>query len=169
MAGLAVTAAEPSGLWGLLKESMAGGWSLLEAKNAPGDGLARAIATDFGQAKSRSAARDRVQKRVAGVKLPDLKNVAVAAVREAAALVDAKAPADAPAFKEWLRKVAQATADASSEGGFLGFGGVKVSPAEQAALNDIAGALGLQAAVAAAGAPAPGARGVEPGSPRLGP
>ena len=29
MAGLAVTAAEPSGLWGLLKESLSSGWALL--------------------------------------------------------------------------------------------------------------------------------------------
>jgi hypothetical protein len=28
----AITAAEPSGLWGLLQEGMAGGWALLKAK-----------------------------------------------------------------------------------------------------------------------------------------
>ena len=34
MAGIAITAAEPSGLWGLLKESLSGGWALLEAKTS---------------------------------------------------------------------------------------------------------------------------------------
>ena len=32
MAGIAITAAEPSGLWGLLKESFSGGWALLRPK-----------------------------------------------------------------------------------------------------------------------------------------
>ena len=32
VAGMAITAADPSGVWGLLKEGMAGGWALLEAR-----------------------------------------------------------------------------------------------------------------------------------------
>src|SRR5215212_2954967 len=41
VAGMAITAADPSGLWGLLKEAMAGGWSLLDAKqNAAANPLA---------------------------------------------------------------------------------------------------------------------------------
>ena len=35
-AGIAVTAADPSGLWGLLKESFAGGTVLAKAKMDPG-------------------------------------------------------------------------------------------------------------------------------------
>jgi hypothetical protein len=38
--------------------------------------------------------------------------------------------------------VAQKVAEASSEGGFLGFGGVQVSDAEKASLADVARALG---------------------------
>jgi hypothetical protein len=30
--GTAITAADPSGLWGIMKEGMAGGWALLPAK-----------------------------------------------------------------------------------------------------------------------------------------
>jgi hypothetical protein len=36
VAGVAVSAAEPSGLWGLLKESFASGNALLTAKMDPG-------------------------------------------------------------------------------------------------------------------------------------
>ena len=36
MAGIAVSAAEPSGLWGLLKESFAEGSTLMKAKLDPG-------------------------------------------------------------------------------------------------------------------------------------
>ena len=32
VAGTAITAADPSGLWGILKEGMAGGWTLLHAR-----------------------------------------------------------------------------------------------------------------------------------------
>jgi hypothetical protein len=35
MAGIAVSAADPSGLWGLLKESFAGGTALAAAKTDP--------------------------------------------------------------------------------------------------------------------------------------
>jgi hypothetical protein len=42
MAGIAVSAAEPSGLWGLLKESFAEGSALMTAKMDPGaDALLR--------------------------------------------------------------------------------------------------------------------------------
>ena len=34
IAGMAITAADPSGLWGLLKEGMAGGWALVEARQS---------------------------------------------------------------------------------------------------------------------------------------
>ena len=45
------------------------------------------------------------------------------------------------AFKAWLGAIAERVAEASKEGGFLGFGGVQVSDAEKATLAEIAGAL----------------------------
>ena len=36
LAGMAVTLAEPSGIWGMMKEGMASGSALLEAKGDPG-------------------------------------------------------------------------------------------------------------------------------------
>ena len=48
------------------------------------------------------------------------------------AILDANAPSDAAAFKAWLRGISQKVAEAGVEGGFLGFGGVKVSDAEKA-------------------------------------
>jgi hypothetical protein len=61
------------------------------------------------------------------------------------AILNAKAPGDAAAFKTWLRTISQKVAEASSEGGFLGIGGVQVSDAEKATLADIAKALGTSA------------------------
>jgi hypothetical protein len=66
-------------------------------------------------------------------------------LKQAAAIVDAKAHSDASAFKSWLRHIAQAVAEASTEGGFLGFGGVPVSEAEKATLAQVSAKLGVAA------------------------
>ena len=69
----------------------------------------------------------------------------LANLRNVSKILDAKAPADAAAFKTWLRSIGQNVAEAASEGSFLGFGGVRVSDAEKATLDDIAEALGATA------------------------
>jgi len=74
-----------------------------------------------------------------------MKDKCVETLRQAAALVDAKAPGDAAAFKGWLRQISQHVAEAAKEGGFLGIGGVQVSEAEKATLTEISSALKLPA------------------------
>lgn len=54
-------------------------------------------------------------------------------LRQVAALLDAKAPGDATAFKVWLRQISQHVAEASKE----------VSKAEKETLDEISTALGL--------------------------
>jgi hypothetical protein len=147
MAGIAVTAADPSGLWGTLKESMTAGHALLEAKSdTKSSQLIKAVVADFETSEGRTAARERLRATFTGSTPAEVKGKAVAAVREAAALLDAKAPDDATAFKAWLRHISQAVAEASTEGGFLGIGGVRVSDAEKATLGEVSDALGLKAA-----------------------
>jgi hypothetical protein len=58
-------------------------------------------------------------------------------------ILSAKAPGDAAAFKNWLGQISQSVAEASTEGGFLGIGGVAVSDAEKATLAEISSALKL--------------------------
>jgi hypothetical protein len=143
VAGMAITAADPSGLWGLLKEAMSGGWALLEVKqNAGANPLAKAVADDMATSETRTAAREGLQQRFKGSSVTDAKGKAIEELRSVAALVDAKAPQDAAGFKAWLLAVAQKAAEAGSEGGFLGIGGVAVSDAEKATLAEIAAALG---------------------------
>jgi hypothetical protein len=143
VAGMAITAADPSGLWGLMKEALASGWSLLDAKqNASVSPLAKAVADDIGTPETRTAARDRMQAQFKDAQLTEIKGRAIEELRAVAALVDAKAPEDAAGFKAWLRQVAQKAAEAGNEGGFMGFGGVAVSDAEKATLAEIATALG---------------------------
>lgn len=57
------------------------------------------------------------------------------------AAVKAHSPGDAVAYRNMVLAVAQKTAEAAKEGGFLGIGGTQVSAEEQAALNDITAAL----------------------------
>lgn len=140
---MAITAADPSGLWGLLKESMSGGWALLAAKqDANANPLVKAVADDIADPTTRDAVRDSFQERFKGSQFADVKSKAIEELRAVSGILDAKAPADSPDFKAWLREVAQKAAEAGNEGGFLGFGGVAVSDAEKATLAEISAALG---------------------------
>ena len=61
---MAITAADPSGLWGLLKEAFSGGQSLLAAKQGQGaSSLAKAVAEDIATPEVRTV-RDRLQRLV---------------------------------------------------------------------------------------------------------
>ena len=143
IAGIAITAADPSGVWGMLKEGMAGGYALLEARRSAGaNALVKEVAEDFSTSEGRTAARVALQARFTGVPFGGLKAKAIDELRAVAATVDAKTPRDAPDFKSWLADVARQAAEAGTEGGFLGFGGVAVSEAEKATLAEISAALG---------------------------
>ena len=140
--GMAVTASDPSGLWGLMKEGMAGGWAMLEARQDPqANELVKAVAADVATAETRDAVREALQTKFKVKDIAEIKTRAIEELRAVSALLDAKAPGDATAFKRWLRDIAQKAAEAASEGGFLGFGGVPVSEAETATLAEIASAL----------------------------
>src|SRR6185503_4478614 len=58
IAGMAITAADPSGVWGLVKEGMAGGWALVQARSdAQANALVRSVAEDFATSEGRAAVR----------------------------------------------------------------------------------------------------------------
>lgn len=144
IAGMAVTAADPSGLWGLLKESFAGGAALTQAATDPSaNALIKAVVADFSTSEGRSAARDGLKAEFAGCKPADIKTKSVDSLRQVSGLLTAKAPGDAVAFKDWLRQISQRTAEAATEGGSLFGGGVQVSDAEKATLGEISSALGI--------------------------
>ena len=144
VAGMAITAADPSGLWGLLKEGISGFRSMVEARQNP-NSLVKAVAEDIATAEGGSAARAAVSANVSGAQPMQLKDAALAELRAVSSILDAKASDDAAPFKRWLQDVAQRAAEAGTEGGFLGFGGVAVSDTEKATLAEIAAALGSKA------------------------
>lgn len=70
--------------------------------------------------------------------LPDT----VQRARQASEILDAKASVeDAAAYKLWLLETAAAVCAAARTGGFLGFGGERISEKEQAFLDDLADAF----------------------------
>jgi hypothetical protein len=139
MAGLAITAASPSGPFGVMKEMFSVGMAIGDAvKKGESNPLVQAIVQDI-------QARGTKPERPKDVKTPEeARALAIERLRQVNELVARKAPPDvAEGFKRWLVDVSKRVAEASSEGGFLGFGGEKVSEAERKTLADIASALGV--------------------------
>jgi hypothetical protein len=62
-------------------------------------------------------------------------------LHESVTIIARKSPTEAQAYRDAVLGAAQRAAEATKEGGFLGFGGTKVSEAEQRALDDIRTAL----------------------------
>lgn len=74
----------------------------------------------------------------------ELRHQAVAQCRQAVAILAAKAmPAEAEGYKRWVLAIGRKVAEAAKEGGFLGIGGVPVSPEETETLNAVTAALEL--------------------------
>lgn len=130
---------------GSIEGKLAGGTELAKANIDPGaNALIKAVVADFGTTDGRSIARDDLKEKLTGGKPADIKAKCVDTLRQVSALVDSRAPGDAAAFKGWLRQISRHVAEAATEGGFLGIGGVAVSETEKATLAEISGALGLQ-------------------------
>ena len=142
LAGIAVTAAEPGGLWGAVRESAATAGALAHAKAGAGSNpLIDAVVASYETAEGRDMARGALKGQAQGKKPAEIVEAAVAELAAVAALVTAKAPEAAPGFKAWLKEIAGKVAEAGTEGGFLGFGGEKVTAAEKATLGRIDTAL----------------------------
>jgi hypothetical protein len=147
LAGLAITAADPGGLVSAVKESAAMARALKDAAAAAGEGaLVTEIAEAYREAADRDAASDAVKAMAKGQSPEALLSAAVARLGAVMRTVESALPEQAGAFRAFLLDVAQKTAEASREGGFLGFGGERVSEAERRALDQIAAVLASPAA-----------------------
>jgi hypothetical protein len=139
-----VSAADPSGIFSSVKEAAAGGGAMVAAlKAGTGLELFSALAADrsmpaMPDPKSLLGEGSREQQ------MQNLKAGVLARVKQATELVASKAsPAEADAYRNMLVGVAQKAAEASKEGGFLGFGGVRVSESEQSFINEVKKAAGV--------------------------
>jgi hypothetical protein len=137
MASLLVVAASPSGPVGLIQESTAASNAITEAAASAETPLLKSLAEDVTQTMT-------IPRPPAGATPEQVKEAAAEILRRTSALLATKATADeAIEVKEWLSRIAQSTAEAAKEGGFLGIGGTLVSEDEKDALNTIHTALGI--------------------------
>ena len=129
---LLVAASDLSGPFDTIKEVKAADAALRESvKGAP---AASVMSAAFGGGLTESALKS--------VKaLAKDKEALLRMITESTAAFATRSPAEVAAYKDTIRAVAKATAEASKEGGFLGIGGKRVSDDEQAALDRIDSAL----------------------------
>jgi len=142
MAGLAVVAASPSGPFGVVKELFAVGKMLGEVKlQGTSNDLIKALVADIEAGEKDLSAPAELK----GKTPEQVKSYAIESLRQVAALIDKKTkPDEAQGFKQWLVSVAQKVAEAAKEGGFLGFGGTRVSEEEAATIKELSTTLGVK-------------------------
>ena len=134
LAGLIVISAERGGT---IRESisMAKGYSEAREANADDELLSEILRS-----------RPEVDPRAYG-NPEELRERGLERLRGTMALLAEKAsPEEAEDYRRFALDVARRAAEAHKEGGFMGIGGERVSEAEQKALDDIAAALGGEAA-----------------------
>jgi hypothetical protein len=153
--GSAMAFAGPSGLIGTGKEMMASARAMLDGvKRYPDNEVIRAVVPRMNAGGDPKVEMERAMQvrnwavermKAKGIDNPEkFRAQALADAKDAAALLDAKAtPEQAAQYREWLMGVADGVAQAATEGGFLGFGGERLSEGEKKLLGDLKTALGL--------------------------
>jgi hypothetical protein len=153
MIGSAMAFAGSSGLFGTGKEMIASAQSVLAGvKDFPNNELIQAIVPDLKSgdpqaalAKARAASEwSMARMKAKGIDSAEkLRAQALEDCRAALPLLSKVSPQQASEYKQWAMAVADKVAMASTEGGFLGFGGERLSANEQKLLGELKTALGL--------------------------
>jgi len=139
-----MAAADPSGIFASIKEATAGVQGMAEAfKSNAALELFSALAADrsipgMPDPKTLLGEGSREQQ------MQNFKAAVLDRVKSAADLVARKGSAEeAAAYRKMLADVAERAANASKEGGLLGFGGVRVSDKESAFISEVKHAAGI--------------------------
>jgi hypothetical protein len=145
--GSAVSSAAGSGLIGLGKEFFVTASSVMEGiKMFPDNALIRQLVPDprTDRAKAIEQAERMRDWAVARIKArgvdsaEKLNTLMLEDTKAATEILAAKASPDvARQYRQWAMSVAERVANASTEGGFLGFGGERVSAAEKALIDKV--------------------------------
>jgi hypothetical protein len=134
LVALATAMAGASGLFGTIGEMFTAAKTVYSGSTS-GNDLIKALAAK----EELEASRDSV-KAAAGDPASAKENLRVAAlasVQHAKNVLAAKAPQHSAAYLAWVGEIAQKVAESSKEGGFLGFGGERISEGERAFLDDL--------------------------------
>jgi len=137
LAGLVVSVSDLSGPVGTLKEAFAIAKGVAETATSTASELIQILAEGMKTWGGRPDVPE-LPKDQEGAR-----SALINSCKQAVDVVAQKSPAEAEEYKRWLVVLAQKTAEAAKEGGFLGIGGTRVSEAESTALKDLATALGV--------------------------
>ena len=132
LVALATATAGNSGLFGSISESMASASSIAEALRGEDSLLREAFDKDeikAAQGALMDLLKSVTDKSALSARLQEASTEAT--VSALAAIKEKGAAADSEAFKSFLSGTAEKVANASKEGGFLGFGGERISDGEK--------------------------------------
>lgn len=146
LVAIATAAAGNSGLFGSLSEGMATASSIAEAARGEHALLREVFSKD-----EMRAAQDQIKELLKST--PDksalnarLQQAATDSISAAFSALSAKgSAADVDAYRAFLKGIGEKVAQASTEGGFLGFGGERVSEGERQFLSKLDATLGHRA------------------------
>ena len=153
--GSAMAFAGSSGLIGTGKEMMASARAMLEGvKRYPDNELIRAIVPRINAGGDPKVEMERAvqvrdwavaRMKEKGIDSPEkFRAQALDDTRQVAALLASKGtPEQAAQYRDWVMSVADGVAQAATEGGFLGFGGERLSEGERKLLDELKAALGV--------------------------
>lgn len=142
LAALAVAAAGASGL-GTFKESFAAMEGVMSAQKSD-NALLRELSTREEAMAGQQFLRGQVSLGMKPQELMEkLQTQASDHLRTAVQALHAKSPADATAYADWVAGIAKKVSEAATEGGFLGFGGERVSAAETAMIDKLKAAMNV--------------------------
>jgi hypothetical protein len=143
LTAMAMTVAGASGLVGTLKEAVAASSSLVEGMRSDSE-LVRSVCTrdemQAAQASVRSMTEPMKGADLATVK-SKVQSLATEKVHAAIGLLSRKGAQDVAGYGIFVKGIGQRVAEAASEGGFLGFGGERVSEGERQMLAALERAL----------------------------
>jgi len=157
MIGSAIAFSESSGVIGTVTEAMSNAKAVLAGvPDYPQNGLISAVAPNIADRKEAMEKAKTVRTnmmarmKAKGITSRDgLYQQVVDDCHAVAQILDAKADAnEAAEYRAWVMQIAEKVAMSAKEGGFMGFGGERLSDGEKRAIGDVASALGADNPIA---------------------
>ena len=142
LVAIAVAVAGGSGLFGSLKEAIAPARTIVQASQG-NNTLLREICNREEMKAAQDSLREQFKATEFDTLRENMRAAAVSNVKSAMELLREKASdEDRKTYQDFVNKIANDVAEAAKEGGFLGFGGERISENEQTLLKDLRSAIG---------------------------
>ncbi len=140
LAALYIVVADPN--FAYFKEIAAMTKAMMDSASKTANDLIKAVAADLTSKETQEEIRQQFEALKGHKDVDALKGTIIAKITGAADIVTTNSADDGQAYRQWLLYLAEATAEGSREGGFLGIGAVRVSDLEKQGLAELTSALG---------------------------